>query len=230
MGGSDTVLKMKIHGKKIAVLFLACAVAALCGIVAANVHVVRYAAPFIVRGNAAPPRAAVLLVPGAAVWRGGRLSHVLEDRAITALYLYRKGAGGKILVSGDHGTRRYDEVNALKKYFLERGVRPADLFLDHAGFDTYSTMARAAKVFAVRDALVVTQEFHLHRAVYLARKAGLDARGIPADRRPYVHAASYRFREYFARVKAVANVFTGREPRFLGRTIPFTGDGRASWD
>ncbi|HPA71827.1 MAG TPA: ElyC/SanA/YdcF family protein [Spirochaetota bacterium] len=223
-------MKMKTFVRKTVVILLVCAVAAFGGTVAANVHVVRNAAPFIVRGNAAPSRATVLLVPGAAVWRGGRLSHVLEDRAVTALNLYRKGAAGKILVSGDHGTRRYDEVNALKKYFLERGVRPADLFLDHAGFDTYSTMSRAAKVFAVRDALVVTQEFHLHRAVYLARKAGLDVRGVPADRRTYVNAAAYRFREYLARVKAVANVLTGREPRFLGRVIPVTGDGRASWD
>ena len=164
------------------------------------------------------------------MWRGGRLSHILEDRAMTALDLYRKGAVKKILVSGDHGTRRYDEVNTLKKYFLERGVRPADLFLDHAGFDTYSSMARASKVFAARDIVIVTQEFHLHRALYLARKSGLDARGFPADRRRYVNAAGYRIREYFARVKAFANVLSRREPRFLGRTIPITGDGRASWD
>lgn len=215
--------------RSILIAAAACAAAALCGIIAINLHVIRSSERFIIR-SAAPPRASAVLVPGAAVWRGGRLSHVLEDRAVTALALYRKKAVEKILVSGDHGTRRYDEVNALRKFFLERGVRPADLFLDHAGFDTYSTMARASKVFAARDLVIVTQEFHLHRAVYLARKAGLDARGFPADRRRYVNAAGYRIREYFARVKAFANVLAHREPRYLGRTIPLTGDGRASWD
>jgi vancomycin permeability regulator SanA len=223
-------IKVKNTFRKCLLALGVCAAAGLTGVAAINLYVIRNSERYIVRNAVAPPRAAAVLVPGAAVWRGGRLSHILEDRAVTALYLYRKGAVKKILVSGDHGTRRYDEVNALKKYFLERGVRPADLFLDHAGFDTYSSMARASRVFAARDLVVVTQEFHLHRALYLARRSGLEARGVPADRRPYVNAARYRVREYFARVKAFANVLSRREPRFLGRTIPITGDGRASWD
>jgi len=221
---------MKKTRKILLIAVLAAAVAGPCAVAAVNLHVVSRAGRFIVGEGTASPRVTAAIVPGAAVWRGGKLSHVLEDRALTALALYRRGAVGKILATGDHGTRRYDEVNALKKFFLAGGVRPRDLFLDHAGFDTFSSMVRAAKVFSVRDAVVITQDFHLHRAVYLARTAGMNAWGVPADRRTYVKARYYRVREWFARVKSFVDIVSGRRPRFLGDPVPITGDGRRSWD
>ncbi len=199
----------------------------ICGI---NVMIVRYSNSYIICNEAVTQPLPVALVPGAAVWRGSRLSHVLEDRAITALEMYRKGQVKKILASGDHGKKRYDEVNALKNFFLKGGVRPEDLFLDHAGFDTYSSVIRARDVFGVHEMYIITQRFHLHRSLFIARQIGIDAKGVCADRRTYVFSAWYNVRELFARVKAAINVLTGREPRFRGKFISIYGDGRASWD
>lgn len=110
-----------------------------------------------------------------------------------------------------------------------RGVPPEDIFLDHAGFDTLDTMYRAREVFCVRGAVIVTQDFHLDRAVYTARALGLEATGVPADLRLYRDPARYQRREWFARVKALAELHLLRaEPRFLGPQIPITGDGRAT--
>lgn len=209
--------------------FILLVLMAVC-VIGINIAVVSYAESYIACNSSVIEPMTVALVPGAAVWRGGRLSHVLEDRVITALEMYRKGQVKKILASGDHGRRRYDEVNAMKKFFIDGGVRPRDLFLDHAGFDTYSSIIRARDVFGVRDMYIVTQRFHLHRSLFIARQIGVNAKGICADRRSYVFGAWYHLREVFARLKAVMNVLTKREPRFRGAFVPINGDGRASWD
>ena len=226
---------MILKNKKLSIRILIYITAVLgfvsaAAVLAVNLHMSAYSSGFIIRQTKDLPRTAAVIVPGAAVWRGGRLSHILEDRVLTALDLYRKGKVKKILASGDNGTRWYDEVNAMKKFFLTRGVSPRDIFLDHAGFDTYSTVIRAREVFSVKDVVIVTQEFHLPRAIYIARKSGLEAWGYPADRRGYVRGRFYQSREYFARIKAFVNLLTSRSPRFLGEEIPITGDGRKSWD
>jgi SanA protein len=176
------------------------------------------------------PRAEAILVLGAAVWRGGTPSHMLADRLETALELYRAGAGAKLLLSGDHGRADYDEVNAMRAWLEARGVPPADIFLDHAGFNTYDSMARAVRVFGVRRVVVVTQAFHLPRALYLADRAGMEAVGVAADRRPYRDAAWHVLRETVGRVKAFADATLGRDPQFLGPAIPISGDGRVTRD
>ena len=170
------------------------------------------------------------IVPGAMVYSDGRLSNILYDRVTRALDLYRSGKVSRFLISGDHGTRQYDEVNTIRKFLLARGVRAGDIFTDHAGFSTYNTMVRARKVFLVRDAVIVTQDYHLPRSLYIAREAGIRASGFTADRRSYVFIRYYRFREYFATVKSFIDVMVDQEPRFLGDPIPITGDGRKSWD
>ncbi|MDO8189395.1 ElyC/SanA/YdcF family protein [Conexibacter sp. JD483] len=175
------------------------------------------------------PHAQVALVLGAQVTRDGRMSTMLADRVRVAAELYRAGKVDKVLASGDHGRPEYDEVNAMRTALIAQGVPPRDVFTDHAGFDTWDSAVRAREVFDVSSALVVTQGFHLPRAVWLARRAGLEATGVAADLTGYGRAQQRsEVREVLARVKAVEQVVTGADPRFLGPEIPVSGDGRAS--
>ena len=121
-----------------------------------------------------------ILVLGCGVW-GETPSHMLEDRLLQGIELYENGASEKLLMSGDHGTVEYDEVNAMKDYAIEAGAIPDQVFMDHAGFSTYESMYRARDVFDVDSMIIVTQKYHLYRAVYNARKLGIDAYGIAAD-------------------------------------------------
>ena len=174
--------------------------------------------------------AQAVIVPGASVLRDGTPSDILEDRLLTAIALYGAGKAPKILVSGDNGQEGYDEVNAMKAYLLTAGVAPEDVFLDHAGFDTYDTMYRARAVFGVSSAIIATQEYHLPRALYIGKAVGMDVGGVIADRQPYVAIVSFRLREMLANVKAVFDVIMESKPTYLGDTIPIDGDGRATWD
>lgn len=175
------------------------------------------------------PHAQVAIVLGAQVHPDGRMSAMLADRVNTGARLYREGKVDKVLASGDNGTATYNEVSAMRRGLLDAGVPDRDIFTDHAGFDTYSTMVRAQKVFGVRSALVVTQGFHLPRAVWLGRRAGLETFGVSSDLRRYGRAnVRSSVREWLARPKAVQEVMVGREPRFLGPRIPIEGDGRVS--
>jgi len=115
------------------------------------------------------PAADAAIVLGAKVFKSGALSQVLADRMDTGIELYQKGKVKKLLLTGDHGQTSYDEVNAMRRYALERGVPDEDIFMDHAGFSTYDSMYRARDVFMVRKAIIVTQEFHLSRALFIAR-------------------------------------------------------------
>ena len=173
----------------------------------------------------------VAIVPGAGVWGKWRLSHVLEDRVLTAIDLYRRKRVRKLLFSGRHDTTGYDEVNAMRRYAVARGIPPRDIFLDHAGFTTYQTMYRAAAVFRVSDCLVVTQRFHLYRALYIGRRLGLRAWGVVCDRRRYVRGGWYEFRDFFSRVKAWLQAGLFRPlPKYLGKVHPVSGDGRSTHD
>jgi SanA protein len=175
-----------------------------------------------------PAQAALVL--GAYVFPDGTPSTMVEDRLMTAYHLYQAGKVKKILISGDHGRVEYDEVNAMRRYLEAKGVPPEDIFMDHAGFDTYDSMYRARDVFQVHSAIVVTQAFHLPRAVWLARRLGLEAEGVVADQRIYAKAQYYDMREVLARVKAFGEWASRQKPTFLGPVIPITGDGRATHD
>lgn len=174
--------------------------------------------------------ASVAIVLGARVKANGEPSDILRDRLLTVIDVYRAGSVGKILVSGDDGQMEYDEVNAMRLYLLAAGVEPDDIFLDHAGFDTYDSMIRAQKVFGVTNAIIVTQRYHLPRALYLVDAFGIKAQGVAADRRTYRGIVRYTVREILADVKAVINVVLQASPRFLGEAIDVTGDGRVTWD
>lgn len=171
------------------------------------------------------PSAEVAIVLGASVENNNTPSPILAARANAAIQLFEDGKVSKILVTGDNATTDYDEVNAVQRYLLAAGIPPQDIFLDHAGFDTYSSMYRAKAVFDATSAIVVTQDFHLPRAVYTARALGINAYGYdagPATIWDYV-------REIPASAKALWDIVTRRTPQYLGQQYPLTGNGQATW-
>jgi len=171
------------------------------------------------------------LVPGALVYGDGRLSWVLRDRVDYAIELYKAGKVKKLLLTGDHGQKDYDEVNAMKDYAAAQGVPEDDIFLDHAGFSTYESMYRARDVFRASRVIVVTQAFHLSRAVYDARRLGLDAEGVASNPRRYANETKDALRESLARVKDFFYVNLMRPlPKYLGVAIPISGSGTATHD
>ena len=206
------------------------AVVAVLGVAAANAVVLLGAGDSTPAGHErSAPRAQAALVLGALVERGGRPSPMLRDRIRAAAELYHAGRVEKVLASGDHGRLEYDEVNVMRRELLRLGVPDGDVFTDHAGFDTWDSVVRARRIFGVDSALIVSQGFHLPRAVWLARRAGLDVHGVAADVGGYGgQSRNGAIREIVARTKAAADVVTGAEPRFLGNEIPITGDSRAS--
>ena len=207
-------------------LGLACAVFCL----GVNLYLVLSAQRSIPPDTAQVPRSQAAIVFGAKVYADGRLYAMTYDRLATAVDLYKAGRVQKLLISGDHGRPDYDEVNAMRRQALEWEVPPADIFMDHAGFSTYDTVARARRVFGVQKAVLVTQRYHLPRALYLARRAGVDATGVAADRRLYLARRYQAVRELAARVKDFFKGILNPSPRFLGPEIPITGDGRCTVD
>lgn len=166
------------------------------------------------------------LVLGAGVRDDGTPSDVLRDRLDEALDVWRAGRVKKILVSGDHGRPEYDEPNTMRTYLESRGVPPEAIFMDHAGFDTYSSVWRARHVFGAKSVIIVTQRFHLARSVFVARKLGLTAEGSAADRHLYRGMIWLEAREVASRTKALVDVAAGRRPRHVGPPISLDGDGR----
>jgi SanA protein len=199
------------------------------GILGCNLLVTRSAETHIVPSPEKADFAQCAIVLGARVYADGTPAPMLVDRLQTGIELYKLGKVDKILLSGDHGQTEYDEVNVMLDYCLERGVPDEDVFTDHAGFSTYETMYRARDVFKVKTALVVTQEFHLARAVYTARTLGLEATGVAADIQPYASEGRFAMRDWLARVKAIIQLhITHPEPRYLGPALPIDGDGRTT--
>lgn len=171
-----------------------------------------------------------ILVLGCGVWDNGQPSHMLEDRLKRSLELYDLGASEKLLMSGDHGQTGYDEVNVMKTYAVEAGVPSGDVFMDHAGFSTYESLYRARDVFQAGKIIIVSQEYHLYRAIYIARQLGLDAYGVSADYRNYAGQTGRDLREVLARVKDAGSCLVNAKPTYLGEAIPIWGDGNLTND
>lgn len=170
------------------------------------------------------------LVLGASVRPDKSLSPILQDRVDSALELYEKGIIKRFLLSGDHGQKDYDEVNAMRTYLKNKGVADSVIFMDHAGFDTYDSMFRAREVFKVEKAIVITQKFHLPRAIYVGRKMGLELQGYVADHREYPGNAHFTRREWLANIKAWIELNIEKSPTYSGDAIPITGDSGLSHD
>lgn len=178
------------------------------------------------------PKADAVLVLGAYVFPDGTLSDMLEDRVTVGYDLYIQKKAPKIIVSGDHGSKDYDEVNTMKSFIKSEGVTGQDIFMDHAGFSTYESLYRARDIFQVKKVIIVTQRYHLLRAVFIARELGLDAYGVASDLHNYGQVmATYQVREMAARNKDFwLTKIIKPQPTYLGEPIPVFGDGGATDD
>ena len=165
-----------------------------------------------------------ILILGAGIWNN-KPSPMLEDRLLEGINLYKNGISNKIIMSGDHGREGYDEVNTMKNYAIENGVLSKDIFMDHAGFSTYESIYRAKEIFKAKKIVIVTQKYHLYRALYVANQLGLEAYGVGADPRQYVGATYREIREILARDKDFVKCIFKFKPTYLGETIPVSGNG-----
>ena len=165
-----------------------------------------------------------IVVLGCLVRADGTPSDMLTDRLLTGTELYFNGASPILLMSGDHGQKEYDEVNAMKRFALEKGVSSDDIFMDHAGFSTYESMYRAKEIFGADKIIVVTQGYHLPRALYIAKSLGIEAYGVSADIRTYRGQTVRDIRELLARSKDFAYTLFKPEPTYLGEPISLLGD------
>lgn len=169
-----------------------------------------------------------ILVLGAGVRNDGSPSDMLRDRIDTGMSLYLSDAAPKLLMSGDHGKEGYDEVNVMRDRALAAGAESADVFMDHAGFSTYDSLYRARDVFGVKRVIIVTQSYHLPRALYIARSLGLEAVGVSADLYTYFGQAGRDIREMAARTKDMLYCWFKPSPTYLGEMIPISGNGEAT--
>jgi SanA protein len=148
--------------------------------------------------NEIPNNQQVAIVLGARVWNDGSLSHALLDRVSTSVELYKAGKVKKLLMSGDNPSAEYDEPTAMKIEAIKQGVPENDIILDFAGRRTYDTCYRAKEIFDVKNAVIVSQQFHLPRSIYLCQNMQINSVGVVANRRRYLGENYWDFREFFS--------------------------------
>lgn len=169
-----------------------------------------------------------IIVLGCLVRSDGTPSDMLEDRLLTGIDLYFSRKGTKLLMSGDHGQVEYDEVNAMKNFALSKGVPSDDIFMDHAGFSTYESVYRSKEIFGADKVVIVTQSYHLPRALYIAERLGIEAFGVASDIRTYRGQSSRNVREVLARSKDFVYTVFKPYPKYLGEPISLAGDGNVT--
>jgi SanA protein len=160
------------------------------------------------------------IVFGAGYWPSGRLSDILADRMDTAIALYEAGKVNKLLLTGDNRFVDYNEPEKMAEYALARGVPRSDLVLDYAGRRTYDSCYRATAIFGLQEAVLVTQAYHLPRALFTCERLGLEVTGASADRHQYVYGRWYRLREVLALGRAWLDVMVLHPLPVLGDPIP----------
>ncbi len=171
------------------------------------------------------------IVLGAGIRKDGTPTWMLEDRIIIGDKLYQENAVKKIIMSGDHGRKEHDEVNSMKNYAMKEGIPSDDIFMDHAGFETYDSIYRAKEIFGAKKVIIVTQKYHLYRALYIAKSIGLEAYGVDANLRFYSKKMFYwKFREHLARIKAFGKCISKPEPKYLGDPIDLEASGDVTND
>lgn len=211
-------------------VFLTAAAVLIAAALLINFYIVRKTKSGILKAeDLKTDNADCILILGAGV-RNGKPTPMLRDRLLTGIELYEKGAAKKIIMSGDHGSSDYDEVNTMRLFAVERGVPEEDIFMDHAGFSTYDSVYRAKKVFEANNIIIVSQKYHLYRALYVSEKLGVKVCGVSANLNKYGGQLKREIREILARDKDFFKCIAKPEPAFLGDKIPVSGDGRATKD
>ena len=222
---------LKIMWKLLLVFCVACGVGLLV-LLGINIYVKASVKERIITVQEAGELSEVdcILVLGAGVYGDKTPSPMLEDRLIRGIELYKQGSSPKLLMSGDHGGLYYDEVNVMKNYAIEQGVPSSDIFMDHAGFSTYESMYRAKEIFGADKVIIVTQRYHISRALYLAKAMGIDAYGVAAEDIEYHGQYSREVREFFARGKDFLTAIFKPKPAVMGHSIDISGDGDVTND
>ncbi len=222
----------KINIKRVILITLGLPIIGLLSILLINGYVKASVSKNIIEMEEAKKLSDVdcILVLGCMVWGEDTPSHMLEDRLINGVALYEGGAAPKLLMSGDHGRNDYNEVGAMKKYATEHNVPSEDVFMDHAGFSTYESIYRAKEIFEADKIIIVTQDYHLYRALYIAKQLGIEAYGVAAVDNTYVGQTGRDIREVLARVKDIGYCIVKPKPTYLGDKIPIIGDGNVTND
>lgn len=171
-----------------------------------------------------------IMVLGCGVRPDGTPSGMLSDRLDQGIRLYDEHVSDKLLMSGDHGKVNYDEVNLMKQFAIDRAVPSENIFMDHAGFSTYESMYRARDIFQVKKIVIVTQRYHMYRALYVAQSMGMEAYGVASDPRTYGGQRMRDVRELLARPKDLIYTIVIPKPTYLGDSIPVSGDGNVTND
>ena len=171
-----------------------------------------------------------VIILGAGVWDNDTPSPMLNDRLLQGVELYKLGASPKLLMSGDHGKVDYDEVNVMKNFAIHAGIDSEDIFMDHAGFSTYESIYRAKEIFGVHKVIIVTQGYHLYRALYIAKQLGIEAYGVASDQQVYGGQQARELREILARNKDFMTVIFKPKPTYGGDAIAISGNGDVTND
>lgn len=224
-------IKLKKWGKRIMGIFISLIIIVILTI-SITISVVNSYKKYIYNIEDIPSGNDAIIVLGAGVRSDGTPSDILADRLETSLEVFKAGLGNTFVLSGDHGREEYNEVRAMKDYIMKDNIDEKIIFMDHAGFSTYDTMYRAKEIFKVDKAVIVTNEYHLPRALYIARKLGIDAYGVKSDIRGYQLMDSYKKREILAQIKDFLYVnILKPKPVLLGESIPVnSSDGRVTED
>ena len=212
--------------KKIFKILIVIAIISIILVLSINFYVVGIAKNKMIKDNdySSLKNVDCILILGAGIW-GDKPSPMLQDRLDEGVKLYKEGIASKIIMSGDHGREEYDEVNIMKEYAINKGVPSEDIFMDHAGFSTYESIYRAKEIFDADNIVIVTQEYHLYRALYIADKLDINAHGVNSDPRKYSGQTFRELREILARNKDFINCIIKPKPTYLGESIPVSGDG-----
>jgi vancomycin permeability regulator SanA len=198
---------------------------------AINLYMINYAKEYILtEDELSSSNVDCVTVLGASVKSNGTPSNMLEDRLNEGVILYNIGVSNRIIMSGDHKSDSYDEVNTMKNYAIEHKIPSSNIFMDHAGLNTYDSMYRLKNIFEVNTTIIVTQDYHLYRAIYIARELGIEAYGVTSNPREYKGQIYRDMREVLARVKDYFKVILKPKSIVTGDTISVFGDGDSTND
>lgn len=225
----DKMAKVKKKIRLVLWILAGCFAFGMLCIAGINIYIIQYAKNYTLTPEKVSliEDADCILVLGCGV-RGNSPTPLLADRLRRGIEIFDMGAAPKILMSGDHGQADYDEVNVMKQYALNAGIAESDVFMDHAGFSTYESMYRAKEIFGVKKMIIVTQSYHLSRALYIANQLGIEAYGVASDYQTFSGQLGRDSREILARVKDLFTPHLKPMPTYLGEAIPISGDGTAT--
>ena len=208
--------------KKIIKLLIYASLLGIIVVLGINLLVKSQTDPVIFLKEKDTPGTKVAIIFGAGI-NNNKPSKYLKDRLDAGIELYKNNKIDKILLSGDNGSDAHDELTVMKLYCYEHGVDTNKVYLDYAGFDSYSTLYRSKHIFKVDTAILISQKYHLNRCINIGNKLGVKSYGFAADQGTYQGYKYASFREYFAVVKSTIDILIGRKPHFLGKTVDING-------